>query len=75
VDYSSLIDDFETAYATLAEDAGYILTENLQDRSIRTGLSLAGWKPNQMDNTMAAYAVEWWEWGNYTQISPSLSMA
>ena len=57
-----MLDDFENAYATMEQNAGYILTENLQDQSTRTGLALAGWKPKK---DMAAQAVEWWEWGAY----------
>lgn len=58
VNFTDLLDEFEDAYATLEQDAGYILTQNLQDRSVRSGLRLAGWKPGR--NT-AAQAVEWWE--------------
>ena len=60
-DYTDLLDDFEDAYGTLEQDAGYILSENLQDRSTRTGLSLAAWKPK----SVKAQAVEWWQWGMY----------
>lgn len=56
VDYTYLNDEFEEAYAIAEQDAGYILTNNLQDRSLRSGYSLAGWKPG-MD--MQAGAVEW----------------
>lgn len=59
-DFTDVIADFENnAYSTLEEDAGYILINNLQDRSVRSGLSLAGWKPGK---DMEAQAVEWWEW-------------
>lgn len=58
MNFTSLLDDYENAYATLEQDAGYILTENLQDRSVRSGLSLAGWKPGK---DAASQAVEWWE--------------
>ena len=58
IDYTDLIDDFNDAYSILEQDAGYILSENLQDRSVRSGLSLAGWKPKSVE----AQAVEWWEW-------------
>ncbi|KZT22391.1 putative flavin-containing polyamine oxidase [Neolentinus lepideus HHB14362 ss-1] len=57
-DFTSLLNDFDDAYAYVEQDAGYILTEGLQDRSFRSGLSLAGWKPQR---DMAAQAVEWWE--------------
>lgn len=59
-DYSQLLADFEDSYSTLEQDAGYILTDNLQDRSTRSGLTLAGWTPRM---NMAAQAVDWWEWG------------
>lgn len=42
----------------MEQDAGYILSSNLQDRSFRSGLSLAGWKPGR---DMEAQAAEWWE--------------
>ena len=58
MNFTALLDDFEDAYATLEQDAGDILTQNLQDRSVRSGLSLAGWKPGK---DSAAQAVEWWE--------------
>ena len=57
-DYTELIDDFDNAYSTVEEQAGYILTQNLQDMSFRSALSLAGWKPG---NDMEAQAVEWWQ--------------
>ena len=60
VDFTDVITDFEDdPYSTLEQDAGYILVDNLQDRSVRSGLSLAGWKPKR---DMHAQAVEWWEW-------------
>lgn len=61
VDYSSLLDDFETLYEDAAEAAGVLLTENGQDQTARSGLALAGWRPKIDD--MASQAVEWWEWG------------
>lgn len=62
-DYSDLLDDFENAYSNLEEDAGYILMDDLQDRSTRAGLLLSGWNPKVMGKKqMAAEAVEWWEW-------------
>ena len=42
----------------MEQDAGYILSENLQDRSVRSALSLAGWKPKK---NMEAQATEWWQ--------------
>jgi len=61
-DYSDLLDTFEDAYSIMEEDAGYILTNNLQDRSMRAGFKLSGWEPRTMgDLQMAAEATEWWE--------------
>lgn len=57
-DFADLLSVYEDAYSVLEQDAGYILSNNLQDRSARSGLSLAGWKPG-ID--MEAQAVEWWE--------------
>ncbi|KAL9100734.1 MAG: hypothetical protein Q9163_003919 [Psora crenata] len=56
VDYNGLFDAYEDAYSTVEQDAGYILADNLQDRTFRSGLSLAGWKP-MMDKR--AEAIEW----------------
>lgn len=57
-DYTDLIDDYDDAYSTVEEQAGYILTQNLQDMSFRSALRLAGWKPG---TDMEAQAVEWWQ--------------
>ncbi|KAI9659120.1 MAG: hypothetical protein M1821_002080 [Bathelium mastoideum] len=59
VDYTKLLNDFDDAYATLEQDAGYILSRNLQDRSTRAGLNLAAWKPT---TDMRKQAVDWWQW-------------
>lgn len=67
VDYTGLLDDFEDAYSTLEQDAGYILSQNLQDRSVRSGLSLAGWKPGR---NKAAQAVEIFEFDFEYAFSP-----
>lgn len=60
-DYTALLDEYEEKYDAAAEQAGIILKENYQDMTVRSGLSLAGWKPKRDD--MTAQAVEWWEWG------------
>ncbi|MCJ1223849.1 hypothetical protein MMC12_000492 [Toensbergia leucococca] len=70
VDYLDLLDDFEDAYSILEEDAGYILSENLQDQSVRSGLSLSGWKPGK---NMAAQATEWWEFDWEYSFNPEQS--
>ncbi|KAL2058091.1 hypothetical protein ABVK25_001709 [Lepraria finkii] len=69
-DFTDLIEEFETDYSTLEQDAGYILTENLQDRSTRSGLSLARWKPGKDPE---AQASEWWEWDFEYAYPPELS--
>lgn len=58
-DFTDLTAQYLNAYSTLEQDAGYILTENLQDRSTRAGLSLAGWKPRKNPE---AQASEWFQW-------------
>lgn len=60
-DYSHILDTYEKVFSKASEQAGRILTENLQDQTARTGLALAGWRPRKDD--MAAQAVEWWSWG------------
>lgn len=64
-DFDPLWDHFDDAYTSVEQAAGYIFTEELQDTSTRSGLSLAGWKPRLTDDQMAAYAIEWWEWGQW----------
>jgi polyamine oxidase len=58
VDYSDLFNTFEDAYANFEQDAGYVLTQNLQDRSARTGFSLAGWSPRM---NAQQQTIEWFE--------------
>ncbi|KAH8685850.1 putative flavin-containing polyamine oxidase [Tricladium varicosporioides] len=57
-DYTSYFDQYEAAYATVEQDAGKILTQNYQDRTMRTGFSIADWKPMKY---MQKQAIEWWE--------------
>ncbi|KAF3023543.1 hypothetical protein E8E14_009684 [Neopestalotiopsis sp. 37M] len=59
VDFISELEDFEDALDELAAEAGELLTDNIQDRTIREGLSLIGWKPEQREYPAAAEAVEW----------------
>ncbi|KAI4248249.1 MAG: hypothetical protein L6R42_009348 [Xanthoria sp. 1 TBL-2021] len=70
VDFTGLLDEYENAYATFEQDAGYILTDNLQDRTARAGLSLAGWKP---EKDAAAQAVEWWQFDFEYSVPPEQS--
>ena len=58
IDYLDRFDAFEEAYAAVESDAGFILVENFQDRSFRSALNLAGWKPQGDPH---AQAVEWWQ--------------
>jgi polyamine oxidase len=69
-DFGSLFEDMEEAYTIAEQDAGYILTENLQDSSMRAAYSLAGWKPKK---DMHAQAVEWWYWDFETAWPPEQS--
>jgi polyamine oxidase len=72
VDYTSLLSDYEDqAWSIFEQKAGTILTENLQDRSMRAGLIQAGWTPKKLD--MAAQAVEWWMWDWETSFTPDES--
>jgi polyamine oxidase len=70
VNYSYILDEFDEPYATMEQAAGTILVENLQDKSVRTGLSLANWKPKK---DMQRQAVEWWEFDWEYSYSPDLS--
>ena len=56
VDYLAKYVAFEEAYAKVEQDAGYILLDNREDRSFRSGLSLAGWNPIGDPQAMA---IEW----------------
>jgi polyamine oxidase len=68
--YTHLLDEWADMYDIAEDDAGRILTENLQDTNTRAGLSLAGWKPKK---NMHAQAVEWWSWDWETSYSPEAS--
>ncbi|KAF2679945.1 amine oxidase [Lentithecium fluviatile CBS 122367] len=69
--YTSLLTDFDDSWAEFEQAAGTILTENLQDRSMRAGLYQADWRPSSLD--AAAQAVEWWMWDWETSYSPDES--
>ncbi len=45
VDYLDKLDTFGDTYSIVEQDAGNILLQNLQDRSFRAALNLAGWRP------------------------------
>ncbi|CAK7566710.1 MAG: polyamine oxidase1, flavin-containing amine oxidoreductase [Sporothrix epigloea] len=67
VDYTDVMDAYDDAYDIAAADAGVLLTNNLQDPSVRAGFSLAGWKPKK---DMHAQAVEFWNWDWETAYAP-----
>lgn len=69
-DFGSLFDDMDAAYSIAEQDAGYVLTENLQDTSMRAAFSLAGWKPKK---DMHEQAIEWWYWDWETAYPPEQS--
>lgn len=70
VDYTDLFAEIADAFGTTLQDAGHILTENLEDTSFRAGLSQAGWKPKR---NMTKQAVEWWQLGAYFRLSSNSS--
>ncbi|KAH7310501.1 hypothetical protein B0I35DRAFT_396766 [Stachybotrys elegans] len=63
VDFTAEIGAFEDAMDRMAAEGGEILKGNLQDMTIREGLSMVGWKPRQRAYPAAAEAVEWWLYG------------
>ncbi|KAH6884599.1 hypothetical protein B0T10DRAFT_462929 [Thelonectria olida] len=69
-DFTDLLDLFDEKFSIAQEDAGYILTENLQDTSVRAGLSVAGWKPGK---DMHAQAADWWGWDFESAYPPEQS--
>ncbi|KAJ4363945.1 hypothetical protein N0V83_009398 [Neocucurbitaria cava] len=70
VDYTDILDEFEEYWAIFEQNAGTILTENLQDRSFRAGLWQSGWRPK---GDAARKAVEWWMWDWETAQTPEES--
>ncbi|KAK7716792.1 hypothetical protein SLS63_010995 [Diaporthe eres] len=59
-DFESEIEEYEDAFFRMTQEAGELLTDNIQDKTIREGLMHVGWKPDQRDYPAAADAVEWW---------------
>lgn len=70
-DYTFLLDEYQSQFTAMSQDAGKIITQNLQDRSARTGLSMAGWKPRRDD--MYKQAAEWWQFDWEYSNSPDQS--
>ena len=71
-DFGDLSDRYDAAYAGTSRHAGRLLTENLQDTSVRAGLALSGWRPRRAGDTHAQ-ALEWWNWDFETAYSPDES--
>ncbi|KAI0534429.1 putative flavin-containing polyamine oxidase [Xylaria digitata] len=69
-DFSEEIEAFEEALERMEERAGEILKDNRQDPTVRTGLSLIGWKPSQRDYPAASDAVEWWLYDGEQAVTP-----
>jgi len=68
--FTDLIDEFEGYWDIFEQNAGTILTENLQDRSLRAGLMQSGWRPGLDAHRKA---VEWWIWDWETSQTPEES--
>jgi polyamine oxidase len=60
VDFTAEITAFEDALERIGSEAGELLSDNIQDRTLRQGLALVDWKPEQRQYPQAADAVEWW---------------
>lgn len=69
-DFLDLITEYEDHWAIFEQNAGRILTDNLQDRSMRAGLLESGWRP-RLDAHKKA--VEWWQWDWETAQTPEES--
>ncbi len=62
-DFTSEILAYQAAFSQATQLAGELLTHNLQDGTVREGLNLVGWKPEQRALPMEAAAAEWWLFG------------
>jgi polyamine oxidase len=73
VDFASTIEEFNSNYyAAYEQNAGYTLTENLEDTSVRSAFSIAGWKPKK---DPISEAVEWWIFDWEYSFNPEQSSA
>ncbi|KAG6011004.1 hypothetical protein E4U21_000035 [Claviceps maximensis] len=59
-DYRELLVEYWDAWANASVKAGQMLADNIQDETVRAGLSLAGWNPKH--NDMKRQAIDWWCW-------------
>lgn len=71
-DYTDLIDDVDTAETLMQANTGEFITNNIQDYSVRCGMSMAGWNPGKDPKRQAA---EWWVWDWEYSWQPELSSA
>jgi polyamine oxidase len=67
--FTDILDEYEERWAVFEQNAGTILTENLQDRSMRAGLWQSGWRARDAQRK----AVEWWMWDWETAQTPEES--
>ena len=72
VDFSDLINDVDDAYTFVEQDTGTFITDNVQDYSMRSGLSIAGWQPKKDAQKEAA---EWWVFDWEYSWQPEVSSA
>jgi polyamine oxidase len=72
VNYTDVFDEIDVAYEEYEIDAGYTITDNLQDTSVRSGLALAGWKPRKDPQKQA---IEWWYFDWEYSYPPEVSSA
>ena len=70
-DYSDLLDAYDDAYDIANQRAGEILTQNLQDQNVKSGMALAGWNPKVHE--MEAQAADWWSWGKLSLLQMQLA--
>lgn len=70
VDFLDIIDEYEEYWTIFEQNAGTILTNNLQDRSFRAGLWQSGWRTM---GDAARKAVEYWMWDWETAQTPEES--
>ncbi|ETN42703.1 uncharacterized protein HMPREF1541_01861 [Cyphellophora europaea CBS 101466] len=72
VDFSDLLDEIDVSYTQMQTDTGRFILDNIQDYSVRSGLSLAGWKPKK---DAQKQAVEWWYFDWEYSWQPEVSSA
>ncbi|KAG5978972.1 hypothetical protein E4U55_005705 [Claviceps digitariae] len=70
-DYNELLEEYSNAWSQASARAGRLLADNLQDETVRAGLSLADWNPKHSD--MRRQAVEWWSWDWEAALTPEES--